>query len=99
MRIEVLNSIILRSKIMILVKTMDAPYDSTSLEPITTQGLKDPWDPLVNEEIILIGAILIVGGGGGRGNFPINKESLNISSPTLMRYYVVSSRKGTLDPK
>ena len=82
-----------------MVRAMDDPYDSISSEPITTKGLKDPWDPSVNEEIILIGAILVVGGGGGRGNFPINKESLNISSPTLMRYYVVSSRKGTLDPK
>jgi len=53
MRIEVLNSIILISTMATVVRTMDAPYDSTSLEPITTQGLKEPWDPLVNEEIIL----------------------------------------------
>jgi hypothetical protein len=99
MRIEVLNSIILTSTMATVVRTMDAPYDSTSLEPITTQGLKEPWDPLVNEEIILIGEMLVVGGGRGRGNFPINKEFLNISTPALMCYYVVSSRKGTLDPK
>jgi hypothetical protein len=43
-----------------------------------------PRDPLVNEEIILIREIVVLGGGGGRGNIPINEESLNIHPPTLV---------------
>ena len=53
---------------------MDDPYDSLSSEPITTKGLKDPWDPLVNEEIILIGEMIIVGGWEGEVIFPSTKS-------------------------
>jgi hypothetical protein len=40
-------------------------------------------DPLVIEEIMLIGATFCEGGGGGRVNVPIKEEYLNIPMPTL----------------
>jgi hypothetical protein len=46
--------------------------------------LKDPRDPLVNEEIIGTRAMFVEGGAGGRGNFTMSEESLNILMPTLM---------------
>jgi hypothetical protein len=60
--------------------------------------LQDPRDPLVNDEIMLIGDTLAVGDGGGRGNIPINEGSLNIPTPTLKKVCVVSLTKGTFDP-
>jgi Na+/citrate or Na+/malate symporter len=46
--------------------------------------IKNPRDPLVNDEIMLIGEMFVVGGGGGRGNIPMSEGYLNIPTPTCI---------------
>ena len=53
---------------------------------------------MVYEEIMLMGEMIAVEYGGGRGNIPIREGSLNIPTPMFRVDCVVSLIKGTLDP-
>jgi hypothetical protein len=85
---------IVGSTISTIVSGMYALYLSTSSGWGTTQGSKELMDPLVTEEIMFIGATLIVGDSGGRGNIPINEGYLKILTLTLTKDCVVSLTKG-----
>jgi hypothetical protein len=59
--------------------------------------LKNPRDPLENDEIMFIGTTFATGGDEGRGNIPIREGYLNIHAPIFMKDYWVSPTQGTLD--
>jgi hypothetical protein len=52
------------------MRSMYGSCKSTSSGQGTTQGLEGLRDPLVDEEIMLIGEMVAVGDGGESGNIP-----------------------------